>query len=169
VRLFVAVWPPAAVLDEVVRIDRPPVAGLRWTAPDSWHVTLRFLGEVPAADPVLVALDQAALPAVTARLGETVVRLGRGVLCVDVAGLESLALAVTGATAGIGRPPERRPFHGHLTLARAAGHRSAAVPAGAAGACLAPLTWAVRSVQVVRSHLGRPAARYEVLAEFGCV
>ena len=52
VRLFVAVWPPADVVTRVAALPRPDVAGLRWTAPDHWHVTLRFLGSVPAAEPV---------------------------------------------------------------------------------------------------------------------
>ena len=40
-------------------------------------------------------------------------------LCLPVRGLEELAGAVVAATGDVGRPPERRPFRGHLTLARA--------------------------------------------------
>lgn len=51
-RLFVALLPPAEVLDEVAagisRVERP---GLRWIDPTLWHVTLAFLGEVP--EPVM--------------------------------------------------------------------------------------------------------------------
>jgi 2'-5' RNA ligase len=58
-RLFVAIIPPPEVAAELSRRLRPlrssPQAatppGLRWTSPDSWHVTLAFLGEVP--EPVL--------------------------------------------------------------------------------------------------------------------
>jgi 2'-5' RNA ligase len=175
VRLFVAVWPPAPVIDELARIDRPTVPGTRWTAADAWHVTLRFLAEVPAAEPVVGALEQASLPSATARLGPSVSRLGRGVLCVPVSGLEALALAVTDATGGIGRPPERRPFRGHITLARTKASASAAsavaaagAPAAPVGSVVEPMAWPVVSVVLVRSHLGRPSARYEPLAAFAC-
>ena len=43
-RLFIAVWPPPDVVEQVAALPRPPVAGLRWTEPEQWHVTLRFLG-----------------------------------------------------------------------------------------------------------------------------
>ncbi|KII00477.1 hypothetical protein LP52_01225 [Streptomonospora alba] len=77
-RLFVAVYPPQEVLDEVGRVasalsaaDRLYVAGraldtadraadpgarprlgqgLRWRDPEEWHFTLLFLGEVPEDD-----------------------------------------------------------------------------------------------------------------------
>jgi 2'-5' RNA ligase len=61
-RLFVAIVPPPAAVAELagrlaaLRPAAPP--GVRWASPDSWHVTLAFLGEVP--EPVL--------PALTARL-----------------------------------------------------------------------------------------------------
>jgi RNA 2',3'-cyclic 3'-phosphodiesterase len=58
-RLFVAIVPPPAVLAELGRQLSPVQAasapGLRWTSPDSWHITLAFLGEVPG--PVLPELS----------------------------------------------------------------------------------------------------------------
>ena len=48
-RLFVAIAPPPAVLDEVesaVAPLRPAWPRLRWTGREAWHVTLAFLGEV---------------------------------------------------------------------------------------------------------------------------
>ena len=51
-RLFVAIAPPPAVLDELdalagpLRADRPD---LRWTSREAWHVTLAFLGQVDGA------------------------------------------------------------------------------------------------------------------------
>jgi 2'-5' RNA ligase len=190
VRLFVAVWPPPEVLDEIAGIARPAAPGVRWTTADQWHVTLRFLGEMETPGPVVDALTAVALPSADGILGEVVQRLGRGVLCVAVDGLDSLAGAVTSATAAIGRPPEPRPFHGHLTIARDRGARGARGARGTgtggerdtrdtqgargtdlrhlAGARLASHCFTVSSVAVVRSQLGGTGARYETLAEVAC-
>src|SRR5215469_7402088 len=48
-RLFVALYPPPAALDELESAVAPLRAGrpeLRWTGQVQWHVTLAFLGEV---------------------------------------------------------------------------------------------------------------------------
>src|SRR5258708_26165385 len=48
-RLFVAIAPPPAVLEELegtVAPLRPAWPALRWTGREAWHVTLAFLGEV---------------------------------------------------------------------------------------------------------------------------
>jgi 2'-5' RNA ligase len=60
VRLFVAVWPNEEVTARIAALDRPEVRGLRWTTPDQWHVTLRFLGQVEDPEPVVAALAGAA-------------------------------------------------------------------------------------------------------------
>jgi 2'-5' RNA ligase len=154
-RLFVGVWPPEEVLDVVEGLRREGRA--RWTRREQWHVTLRFLGEAePAA--AIAALATLRASAAGAVLGPTVRRLGRGVVQVPVAGLDDLAAAVTAATAGIGVEPERRPFRGHLTLARVDGK----VPPGVLGQ---PITarFPVDEVCLVASHLGTGPARYETL------
>src|ERR1041384_3824360 len=54
-RLFVAITPPRAVLlevqtavDALKRGNAPEVnALLRWTRPETWHITVAFYGEVP--------------------------------------------------------------------------------------------------------------------------
>jgi RNA 2',3'-cyclic 3'-phosphodiesterase len=135
VRLFVAVVPPDDVLDRLASLRRPARPGVRWTRREQWHVTLRFLGEVDeaAVPAVVAALDAAPLdaappaaappaaaPPAAAVLGPRVAALGRRVVQIPVAGLDDLAAAVTAATATVGRPPEPRPFQGHVTLARVA-------------------------------------------------
>jgi 2'-5' RNA ligase len=155
-RLFVAILPPSAVLDDVAALRRPERPGVRWTTRDQWHVTLRFLGEVPDPAPVAEALDAAPLARATAVLGPEATPLGRRVVCVPVAGLDDLAAGVVAATAGFGRPPEPRPFHGHLTLAR--------VTRGPLRDLLGePISarFAVRAVRLVRSRLGPQGARYD--------
>jgi RNA 2',3'-cyclic 3'-phosphodiesterase len=153
-RVFVAVWPPAEVLDAIAALERPAGEGVRWSGRDQWHVTLRFLGD---AD--LDRVPDLSAPACMAVVGPKVIRLGRGVLCLPVTGLEELAASVVGATQGIGRPPEDRPFHGHLTLARLNGKP----PRGVVGTPFSA-RFPVTEVALVASHLGQGPARYETLA-----
>ncbi|MCL2394806.1 MAG: RNA 2',3'-cyclic phosphodiesterase, partial [Acidimicrobiaceae bacterium] len=136
----------------------------RWTPPERWHVTLRFLGEM--GDDQVSALCHALEQAVTgelpchAVLGPATVRLGRAVLTVPVAGLDPLGTAVTNATRAFGQPPEDRPFVGHLTIARGRGRWP--VPRRLAG-LLVEGAWDVTAVTLVRSRLGRGGPTYDVV------
>jgi len=116
-RLFVAVWPPADVVDGLRPVVQQGEPGVRWVPPEQWHVTLRFLGHADPAD-VVDALGSVPLPSAEAALGPHVSRLGRFVVVVPVAGLDALAAAVTAATAELGQAPDPRGFTGHLTIAR---------------------------------------------------
>jgi RNA 2',3'-cyclic 3'-phosphodiesterase len=165
-RLFVAVWPTEDVVTLLERLQRPAVEGVRWTTPDQWHVTLRFLGWVEEADLVVDALSGwplAAVGSAEAILGPRVDLLNPRIVSVPVAGLDDLAAAVMGATAALGKPPERRPFHGHVTLARLRGVRGSTARRLAGEAVVA--RWPVRSVAVVESRLSPRGARYETVAE----
>ena len=158
-RLFVAVWPSSPVVAAVAALARPSRPSVRWTTPDQWHVTLRFLGTAPV-DVAVDALSRVAgAPGCEAVVGRRPIGLGREVLALPVEGLADLAAAVDTAFAGIGRAPGQREFRGHLTLARGKDVRSARV-----GDLDAPLRWPVGSVSLVRSHLGRSGARYETIA-----
>jgi 2'-5' RNA ligase len=84
------------------------------------------------------------------------------VLHVPLSGLETVAEAVVRATEKIGKPPEPRPFKGHLTLARAQDRRR--------GVDLRPLVgtpvsaeWQVTEVCLVESRLNPKGAQYEVV------
>jgi 2'-5' RNA ligase len=164
-RLFVAVWPPGPVLDAVAGLPRPAVVGARWTTRDQWHVTLRFLGEVDDAvlPDVVAAIERLELGSMTARLGPAVERLNPRIVSVPVGGLEELGPAVIEATAAFGKPPERRPFRGHLTLARLHGVRKWEL--GEALGAPIDESWQVEELHVVRSHLSPHGARYETVAE----
>lgn len=176
-RLFVAVRPPDDVLAALAALARPEHPGLRWTTRDQWHVTLRFLGEVDDPAPVAAALAAAPLAPTEAVVGPEVVALNPRVLCLPVAGLDDLAAAVAAADLpGVGRPPEDRPFRGHLTLARLSRGRGERQGSGGPGRrrrrlrlgdlAGTPLAarFPVRDVRLVRSHLGPTGARYEDLA-----
>ncbi|MGH9276738.1 MAG: RNA 2',3'-cyclic phosphodiesterase [Acidimicrobiales bacterium] len=166
-RLFVAVWPPEDVLDLVAALPRPDVAGVRWTRPEQWHVTLRFLGRVDEPDFVVAALGAAPLPSAQAEMGPTVGRFGQRVLHVPVVGLGDVAAAVVAATAELGEPPEDRPFAGHLTLARAGDRdRRSRVDLRPLAGTPIVARWTVDEVTLVESRLSPSGARYEVVERF---
>jgi 2'-5' RNA ligase len=177
--LFVAVTPPDDVLDQVEQLvgqlqehagidgDVPEERRGRWTVRSSWHVTLRFLGEVddpaPVAD-VLGTVGRAFASPVESRMGRSVELLGQSVLCLPVAGVDGLAAAVTAATAELGQPPEVRAFHGHLTLARLA--RGERPDLGRLRRLPDAATWPVCQIELVQSHRDSDGSRYEMLASF---
>jgi 2'-5' RNA ligase len=164
VRLFVAVRPPPEVIDVVSALPRPERHGVRWTRPDQWHVTLRFLGDVERSEPVAAALAAglAGAPVAEVALGPATERLGRAVLVVPAAGLDGLAARVLDATRdGVPVADGAFGFRGHLTLAR--------WPRGVAGwAVGAPIAaaWTAHEVELVRSELGGGPARHEVVETF---
>ncbi len=156
-RLFVAAWPPPPVVALLAALPRPERAGVRWTATEQWHVTLRFLGRAEP-EAAAAALDALRAAPAEAELGPAVRRLGRGVLMVPVKGLDELATAVVECTAAVGEPPEDRRFRGHVTLART-------TTAGIGDLVGTPVAarFPVTEVTLVASHLGRGPAHYEVL------
>lgn len=163
-RLFVAAWPPADVVSSLAALPRPEIKGLRWTRPDQWHVTLRFLGDVDDVDGVVAALRRASIGRTEAVMGPTVGRFGHRILHVPVDGLGDAAAAVGRATAGLGEPPEDRPFRGHVTLARVA-DRARVDLRQLAGTPLAG-AWPVDELTLVASRLSAGGARYEVVERF---
>lgn len=166
-RLFVAVWPPPEVVETLAELPRSASEALRWTTPEQWHVTLRFLGEVADPDAVLAALgrvDLAPMTGTVAELGPATACFGRHVLQAPVGGLEALAAAVLVGTAEVGIPPGAS-FSGHVTLARArgAGRRRHADLRPLAGVAVSA-RWLVTEVTLVASTLGDRGSRYRVLA-----
>jgi 2'-5' RNA ligase len=179
VRLFVAVYPPPAALDELATIvDRLALsrAHARVTARELWHVTLAFIGELPDADaPAAVrALDRAAERLATVR---PVVRLagggrfGRGKFTVvwaglggDVAGLGRIADEVRHELRAERIRYDTKHFAAHLTIARP-GDR---LPVDQLATDLDTLagfrgsTWTPRGIALVESHLG-PHPRHDTI------
>ncbi len=165
-RLFVAVWPPADVLDAIEALDRPARQGVRWTGRDQWHVTLRFLGRVDDVDSVTGPLaGVCSLAAPVAVAGPLTGLLGSSIVMLPVSGLDDLAAAVVALTASVGEPPPSRPFTGHLTLARARDRSRRVKVADLAGAALSA-AWPVSEVTLVASDLHPSGARYEVVGRF---
>lgn len=173
-RCFVGVWIGPALRRELVALatgwqERPDLAGLRWSAPETWHVTLAFLGHT----------DPASLPTLEARLAR--VAADHAPMRVPAGGLGGFPSAARARVAwyGIGDPSgrlaalagdvarasgvEADPFTGHVTLGRAGRQRldlqewvREETPAR---------TLAIGSFELVRSHPGGQA-RYESISTF---
>lgn len=150
-RAFVAVRPPPAVVDHL-RAALPS-----WpSAPERWHLTLAFLGEV--ADPSVLVPGLGAVctakPPLDLRLAGSGAFGRGGPVWVGVegdrAGLTALAGAVAQACRDAGVDVERRPYRPHLTVGRR-GRPDPALLAAYAGP-----TWTAVEVELVASRLGPP-------------
>jgi 2'-5' RNA ligase len=102
---------------------------LRWSAPESWHITLQFLGSSTPQQYECVAarLHTLRQPPVPIELGALGTFDRAGVFFVDVRitpQLLALQRAITAATAPCGFVAENRPYHPHITLARRKGKSS---------------------------------------------
>jgi RNA 2',3'-cyclic 3'-phosphodiesterase len=128
-RLFAGIPLAAAVIDELSSITlrlRSSGDGLRWSAAESWHITLQFLGntgqeqyECTAAR--LSELRSASVPIQLEGLGFFE---SAGVFFAGVGPTPELLLLqqrVAAATGLCGFVPETRPYHPHVTLARTKG------------------------------------------------
>jgi 2'-5' RNA ligase len=134
-RLFLAIDLPETLrrdLGELQRRLRSSATGWRWVRPEGIHLTVRFLGEVAtevdARNREAWRRAAGACPAVRFGVGGLGVFPPRGgprVLWMGVEalepadGLSRLGKAVETAARAEGYAAERRPFHPHLTLARA--------------------------------------------------
>ena len=168
-RLFVAVEVPAVVRDAVAAVVAPlreAAPGLKWVAPERYHLTLVFLGSVSESvvDPVVAATASACAGvgsfslSLDGRLGT----FGRRVLwagLVPSPELTALAGRVASSLSSVVPVPDAdREYRAHLTLARAGREpvrsrlvEDVAVPA---------LSWPVERVVLMRS-----AGGYSVIGE----
>jgi 2'-5' RNA ligase len=128
-RLFVGIPLQPAVIDELSAVSsqlKSKDDGLRWAAPESWHITLQFLGNTTEKQYKCLAarLREVRSPAVPVRLEELGFFDRAGVFFAAV-GLtpELLALQerVVAETAHCNFVQEKRPYHPHITLARSKG------------------------------------------------
>jgi RNA 2',3'-cyclic 3'-phosphodiesterase len=130
VRLFVALDIPEAVREVLtgLRMRFEKICrGARWVRLEGVHITLKFIGEVPAGrvDAIRAALQNARA---TAPIDLRFVGLGffpnerhPRVFWAGIeagAALAQLAAAVEAQLSPLGFPPEKREFRPHLTLAR---------------------------------------------------
>jgi RNA 2',3'-cyclic 3'-phosphodiesterase len=128
-RLFVGIPLDAAVVDELTRLTarlHRADDGLRWSVPESWHITLQFLGssEREAYECLLARLSEIHRRPFAIRLEAPGFFDRAGVFFVGIqpsTELTSLERHVVAATTLCGFTPEMRPYHPHITLARSKG------------------------------------------------
>ncbi|MCI4063886.1 RNA 2',3'-cyclic phosphodiesterase [Micromonospora sp. R77] len=187
-RLFVAVFPPPAAVDDLtaevarLRVGAAAAAGtnVRLADPARAHLTLAFLGDVEESRLVDVesALGLAAETFRDGRDSSPRLRLGGGgsfgrgrftVLWADVRGdVEALAVLARLVRFGLRRgrlPHDEKPFRAHLTIARPGDRIDRAdvlADRAALHGYLGP-EWPATELVLVRSHQG-PRPSYDRLA-----
>ncbi len=132
IRAFVALKLPSGVIDHAAGMQsalRARGLRLRWVNPQSLHLTLKFLGDIPEADAPEVGLAVQRAARETAPLNLTAQGLGvfsgfkrPRVLWIGLGGqiekLQLLYSKIETELAPMGFAREKRGFKAHLTLAR---------------------------------------------------
>ena len=174
-RLFVGIPMDAAVVAELVALQqrlRGRDDGLRWTAPETWHVTLQFLGNSTTEQLECLKTRLGAIEArqVSIQLEQPGVFERVGVFHVGVhpgPGLLQLQQAVTAATMQCGFVPEDRTFRPHITLARAKGRSHALTDLRSRMSSARQFhAFTAKRFLLYESFLGPGGSRYEVRDEF---
>ena len=175
--MFVAVDIPEPVrtrLAETTSRLRDSVPGARWVPPGNWHVTMKFLGSV--------------YPRLRQWVGERVADAARAAEPFETrltvmgafpsswrarvlwTGLDDSEGRLVRLAAELDRLLERefrmeqRPFSAHLTVARF--REQVNLDEEMLGLEVASKPFRVEALTLYRSHLQRPAARYEPLSRF---
>lgn len=178
IRTFVSIEIPTAVRAELDTVVAPlrRAERLRWTQPAGWHLTLKFLGEIPREDvetagAVCTRVASSLLPFDGALGGWGVFPSPHRprVLWVGMQqgaeGTVAVAKAAENALAEAGFPGEGKPFHPHLTLARIEDPVAGARAFTALQECpFASAAFRVDRIVVFQSILDRGGARYHPLA-----
>jgi RNA 2',3'-cyclic 3'-phosphodiesterase len=185
-RLFVAIALPETVRAEILRVQRGlqplvPREAARWTRPEQFHLTLRFLGKVPAEaveglKQSVEAVCRNASPLALSAKGvgffpnprsPRVIRVGIH----DGSGrLLDLQQRLEMAVSPFSPEPGEKNFTGHVTLGRLKKPGSGEVRALAARAQSLVNqmfgNWTAHEVEIIRSELSSPGACYTLLAAF---
>jgi 2'-5' RNA ligase len=164
-RLFFAVWPSDSLRAGLApRISALQPAGVgRPQRPDQWHVTLEFLGPVPASRVAAARAAAAQVRAAPCEIRFDAVEYWRRpeVLCLVARALPpplaDLVQQLRTALAIRGFEPESRPFRAHLTLARKVSHPVTPVQ-------FEPLPWPAADFALVESVTDRSGSVYTPLA-----
>jgi hypothetical protein len=146
----------------LAELERPEIAGVRWSLPEQWMVKLRPLGYVedrvvpPLIDVLEAELDGA--PTAGCALGPETRRIGGDWLGAPVAGLDELAAVVFEVTSELVPVTHPQPFRAEVVLARGR------VPRELAGLPVSA-RWTARSVALVADRSSPRAPRFENLTE----
>jgi 2'-5' RNA ligase len=180
-RTFLAIPPDGAWSEAARRLLedlRRSLPDASWTRPETWHVTLRFLGDVP---PPALARFEAAFAEAAAGLGAArLVHRGAaffprrgparvaGVALEGEGSLPEIAAAAESCARGAGQAPEERPFRPHVTFARLRRPWPRAAVERFRGAVdsWTPPIWPVRDVVLYRSELRSEGAVHTAMARW---
>lgn len=176
-RLFVALNLPEAEkqrLSDILETLRASPLPVRWVQPDSLHLTLKFLGEVPESnvDDVGAAVQRAArelqpFDLVLEGFGMFPSRTRPRVFWVGVEPhpqLLRMQAKLEDEIEPLGYPREKRRYSPHLTLGRAkneAGRLDLTEVDRIGAAVVYKAVIRVGSIDLMRSHLSPKGARYE--------
>jgi 2'-5' RNA ligase len=125
-RLFVALDMPWSVREQLAALSGSGIPGARWVPPENYHLTLRFIGDIPAhvardVDEALLGLRARGFSLVLSGVGTFAKGGVSNALWVGVAksaSLDHLRAKIETALQRCGLEPERRKFQPHVTLAR---------------------------------------------------
>jgi 2'-5' RNA ligase len=174
-RLFIGIAMTPQVVEQLAavraRLERPD-DGLRWSAPEGWHITLQFLG---AATPEqfdcvvagLRAINAAPVPVCIEGLGffERSGVFWAGVHMTPQ--LIALQKSVVEATRPCGFEPEDRPYSPHITLARNRGRENGIrVLKPRVGVAPQFASFTANEFLLYESFPGPKGSKYEVRARF---
>lgn len=172
-RLFAAIRPPAAVIDALLALETY-VPGARWQDEDQLHLTLRFFGEIGAAqaEELAGALESVTAPpfALALRGAGHFEKKGRAhTLWAGLApsdALLALQRKVESAARRAGLPPESRRFAPHITLARLGAGGGPVLPFLAAHGALSGAPWQVEAFDLIESTLTPAGSVYETVRRY---
>jgi 2'-5' RNA ligase len=185
-RLFIAIPVPEPVRDEIICVQQElqllvPRNMARWTRPDQFHFTLRFLGGVPVAglEPLKESVNAVCLSSQPLQLraegvgffpnphSSRVVWVGID----DQAGLlVDLQKRIETAVRPFAAEPDEKTFSGHVTLGRLKNLKpSDALKLAAYAQTVKDRTfgeWTAHEIEIIRSELSPTGARHTTLAAF---
>jgi RNA 2',3'-cyclic 3'-phosphodiesterase len=174
-RLFVGIPLAASVIGELAAVLsrlRSKEDGLRWTEPESWHITLQFLGNTAEENyaNLVEHLLEVHSPPVPVRLEELGFFERAGAFFAGVGltpELLSLERRVSAATSLCGFAHEARPYHPHITLARDKGKsRNLRELKTRIQRQPAFTRFVAEEFLLYESHLSSSGARYEIRERF---
>ncbi|MBF0182090.1 MAG: RNA 2',3'-cyclic phosphodiesterase [Magnetococcales bacterium] len=171
-RLFLGFAMPEDLCNDIAGLageTRARLAGWRWVVPENYHLTARFLGDVPAEE--LDGWREALNAVVVGHLPFSLTVSGWGVfpdarrarvLWLGIREPEERPLSrLVQAVAALPPPSEEtRAFRPHLTLARA---DAAEAPAGRTEPGFRELAWPVDALVLYQSLMRPAGVRYRVL------
>jgi 2'-5' RNA ligase len=174
-RLFIGMPLSPTVIDELRAASarlRSSADGLRWTASESWHITLQFLGNTTPEQYACIVASLRALhsPPVAISLEALGCFDRAGILFAGIRLAPELLLLqkrITTATQPCGFVPESRPYQPHITLARAKGQKSGISELKAKIRRQPDFTrFVAHEFLLYESFLSSAGARYEVRERF---